>query len=332
MCGACRGLPYISHRKDGKWSTVLPDDPVIDKPIDPNYGGSLSDIYFDSADVGLAVGNWSTTIDKKDWRPLIYGYRGGLWYQDVSPVKFGNLFSVSMFDEANALAVGESGLILSYNFQNPLLTPEPQPTPTIAVPKLPTDRVPNPHNTLMAYFPSVGHTLQGRFREYWQQHGGLQQFGYPLTEEFQEQSETDGKTYTVQYFERNRFEYHPENSPPYDVLLGLLGRTVTKDRENEAAFKPTVARAGPGVLYFPETGHNIPAQFSDYWRRNGGLPVYGFPISEAFEEVSKTDGKTYLVQYFERNRFEYHPELPEQFRVSLGLLGVDVLRARGWIP
>jgi hypothetical protein len=30
-------------------------------------------------------------------------------------------------------------------------------------------------------------------------------------------------TYTVQYFERARFERHPENQAPYDVLLGLLG-------------------------------------------------------------------------------------------------------------
>ena len=42
--------------------------------------------------------------------------------------------------------------------------------------------------------------------------------------------------------------------------------------------------------------------------------------------------KPYLVQYFERNRLEYHPELPDPFRVSLGLLGVQVLQARGWIP
>ena len=39
----------------------------------------------------------------------------------------------------------------------------------------------------------------------------------------QEKSEIDGKTYTVQYFERAVFEYHPENSPPHDVLLSLLG-------------------------------------------------------------------------------------------------------------
>jgi hypothetical protein len=34
---------------------------------------------------------------------------------------------------------------------------------------------------------------------------------------------SDGQEYTVQWFERARFEHHPENDPPYDVLLGLLG-------------------------------------------------------------------------------------------------------------
>jgi hypothetical protein len=36
----------------------------------------------------------------------------------------------------------------------------------------------------------------------------------------------DGNVYTVQYFERARFEYHPENAPPYDVLLGQFGRQI----------------------------------------------------------------------------------------------------------
>jgi hypothetical protein len=30
----------------------------------------------------------------------------------------------------------------------------------------------------------------------------------------------------MQYFERARFEAHPENAPPFDVLLGLLGRQL----------------------------------------------------------------------------------------------------------
>ena len=45
----------------------------------------------------------------------------------------------------------------------------------------------------------------------------------PLSEQFHEVSATDGKTYTVQYFERNRFELHPEKAAPYEVELGLLG-------------------------------------------------------------------------------------------------------------
>ena len=55
-------------------------------------------------------------------------------------------------------------------------------------------------------------------------------FGYPITEEFQEKTTTDGKTYLVQYFERVRFEWHPENQPPYDVLLGHLAREMLIDR------------------------------------------------------------------------------------------------------
>src|SRR5438874_1857332 len=73
------------------------------------------------------------------------------------------------------------------------------------------------------YFPETGHTVQGRFLEYWTTNGGLAQQGYPLTDEFQEVSDLDGKPYIVQYFERAVFEKHPENARPYDVLLSQLG-------------------------------------------------------------------------------------------------------------
>jgi hypothetical protein len=36
----------------------------------------------------------------------------------------------------------------------------------------------------------------------------------------------DGKRYAVEYFERARFEYHPENAAPYDMLLGQFGRQI----------------------------------------------------------------------------------------------------------
>ena len=72
-------------------------------------------------------------------------------------------------------------------------------------------------------FPETGKTVRGQFLEYWNAHGGLAQQGYPISEEMQERSDTDGKTYRVQYFERAVFESHPENAPPYDVLLSQLG-------------------------------------------------------------------------------------------------------------
>jgi lipoprotein-anchoring transpeptidase ErfK/SrfK len=67
-------------------------------------------------------------------------------------------------------------------------------------------------------FPETGHSLSYAFKRYWETHGGLWQFGYPISEEFVENG------FTVQYFERARFEYHPEHAgTQYEVLLGLLG-------------------------------------------------------------------------------------------------------------
>lgn len=72
-------------------------------------------------------------------------------------------------------------------------------------------------------FQETGKTVCGVFLLYWREHGGLAQQGLPLSGELNEQNVVDGKTYRVQYFERAVFEYHPENQPPYDVLLSLLG-------------------------------------------------------------------------------------------------------------
>jgi hypothetical protein len=72
-------------------------------------------------------------------------------------------------------------------------------------------------------FKETGKTVCGRFLQYWQQNGGLPQQGFPISNEFKEVSDLDGKQYTVQYFERAVFELHPENRPPYDVLLSQLG-------------------------------------------------------------------------------------------------------------
>jgi hypothetical protein len=71
-------------------------------------------------------------------------------------------------------------------------------------------------------FQETGQCVEGRFREFWEQNGGLPVFGYPISEELMETLE-DGRQYRVQYFERAVFEYHPENQPAFQVLLSQLG-------------------------------------------------------------------------------------------------------------
>ena len=141
-------------------------------------------------------------------------------------------------------------------------------------------------------------------------------------------------TYTVQYTERARLEYHPEYAgTANEVLLGLLGNTLADPRRGEAPFKPTTT-ALAGARFFSETGHNLAAPFLDYWTRTGGLPAYGLPRSEAFQEKNSADGQTYLVQYFERNRLEYHPaNRGTPYEYLLGLLGREQFRATyGYTP
>lgn len=75
------------------------------------------------------------------------------------------------------------------------------------------------------YFAITGHSLCEPFWSYWEQNGGLERFGYPITELFAANlPEWSG---TVQYFERRRMEHHTELAgTQYEVLLGLLGNEV----------------------------------------------------------------------------------------------------------
>jgi hypothetical protein len=80
-------------------------------------------------------------------------------------------------------------------------------------------------------FPETGKRVGGIFLEYWQSHGGLAQQGFPISDEFIEVSDLDGREYRVQYFERAVFELHPENAgTPYEVLLSQLGTTQYKEK------------------------------------------------------------------------------------------------------
>lgn len=183
------------------------------------------------------------------------------------------------------------------------------------------------------FAPETGQTIAPAFLPYWQANGGLAQFGYPRTAAFREVSATDRRVYLVQYFERNRFEYHPELAgTQYEVLLGLLGVQAAQGRANAAPFMAKPDPQQPGEIYFAATGHSVRNSFLRAWRTGGGLALYGYPISDEFVERNPEDGREYVVQYFERNRFEYHPEQAgTPYEVLFGLLGNDLLRQKGWL-
>jgi hypothetical protein len=80
------------------------------------------------------------------------------------------------------------------------------------------------------YFEETQHSLCEPFLSYWQRYGGLERFGFPVTQPVEETISTgqnESWTGTVQYFQRRRMEHHTENAgTEYEVLLGLLGKTL----------------------------------------------------------------------------------------------------------
>jgi hypothetical protein len=178
-------------------------------------------------------------------------------------------------------------------------------------------------------FDEVPYCISGRIRTYWEQNGGLPVFGLPITP--QQEETIDGQTLHVQWFERNRLELHTENAPPYDVLLGRLGGNFVEQSGAAAREEPR-----DGCAYFEQTGFNVCGDILTYWQSNGleldgqagktmqeSLALFGFPLTGEFE-TTMADGSTRTVQWFERARFELHPENDPPFNVLLGRLGVEV--------
>jgi len=191
-------------------------------------------------------------------------------------------------------------------------------------------RAADPH-----YFPETQHSMADPMLSYWQQHGGLPVFGFPISEAFPERNADTGQTYATQYLERNRFEAHPENGAPYDVLLGRLGVEVLQRQGRDWI---TFPKADPATAhFFGETGHAIGhAPFWQYFSARGleldgrggkslaeSVALFGFPISEPAMETNSS-GDNVLTQWFERARFEDHGAKG----VLLGLLGNEVTGER----
>lgn len=168
------------------------------------------------------------------------------------------------------------------------------------------------------YFEETGHHVCGEFLEFFETRGGLEIFGYPLTEPFDDST----RGLRVQYFQRARMEWHPYNLEPYEVLLGLL---VDDLGYSFPSVLPELIPAFNSRLrhYFFETDHVVSYAFLDYFREHGGVDVFGYPRSQPLFE----DG--HLVQYFQRARMEWRPEALSGSQMRLTNMGETYIERFG---
>jgi hypothetical protein len=168
-------------------------------------------------------------------------------------------------------------------------------------------------------FPETGQCIAGPIRAYWERNGGLAVFGFPIT--VQAAETVEGTPLQVQWFERDRLEIQADGL----VTAGRLG-VERLEQLGTPWQQGTLTGSAPPCIDFPQTGYQVcnPA-FVAYWQANGGLERFGYPVTDEF--TAELEGRPYTVQYFERRRFELHPELGPDV-VLLGLLGREVLSAR----
>jgi hypothetical protein len=242
--------------------------------------------------------------------------------------RWGGASQIEAVNGAYGLNLGPSPIFVTHRA---VAAPAPQPAP-------PPAPAPQPSIGPCRQFPETGFTVCGRLLEYWERNGGLPVFGFPIGPE--EDMVIEGRTVRAQWFERNRLELHPQNAPPYDVLLGRLGAERLEASGRNWSDLPKADPRTP--MYFAQTGQAIAAEFRQYWSSHGlnldgrlgytfeeSLALFGLPLTPPLMEVNPTDGKMYLTQHFERARFEYHPENQgTPYVVLLGLLGRETTGRR----
>lgn len=154
------------------------------------------------------------------------------------------------------------------------------------------------------YFPETGHYVEGDFLRFFRSITDPNLvFGYPITEQM---TSRDGKT--VQYFQRARFELRTDLPENQRVQLTSIGQALY-----QPASQLKLGNAAGCDLF--ATGYSVCFAFLDFYKANGGLTQFGNPISpfEFHENL--------IVQYFEKARFEWRADRPDDQRVVITDLG-----------
>jgi hypothetical protein len=142
-----------------------------------------------------------------------------------------------------------------------------------------------------------GFAVDSRFTSYYSTRGGEDLFGEPISNAF-----VDDKTgNVVQYFANTRLELEQDFSgnrkvttSPLGMMLGNWDPPLSSSSEEQ------------GCRFFHETGHHVCHAFLDFYEKNGGPDVFGYPISE----LKIVDDR--MVQYFQRFRLDWFAEEQDQ--------------------
>ena len=74
------------------------------------------------------------------------------------------------------------------------------------------------------FFPETGHSVHFSFLKFWEVQGGLDRFGFPISQEVTESGRT------VQHFQRARFEYYPDAPLDKRVQVASVGTELLRQR------------------------------------------------------------------------------------------------------
>jgi hypothetical protein len=172
------------------------------------------------------------------------------------------------------------------------------------------------------YYSQTGHTLDGRFVAFYDEHGGAEILGFPITDSFIDPQ----SGWPIQYTENARLELVPQaGSGLVGVRLGALGEALG-GWDPPLTGEQIPPSADATCRYFAESGHAVCHAFLTFFDRLGGAELFGFPISEF-----KLEGDR-IVQYFQGFRFEWFPEDATGRPVRVAALGRAHFERLGYDP
>ena len=153
------------------------------------------------------------------------------------------------------------------------------------------------------FFEETGHWVRGLFLEKYQSADDpLLIFGYPISDEILDIN----SGITTQYFQRARM----------DQLDGVVEIAALGKKLYSAGTPLDIDPSkSSSCRYFPGTEKSVCYAFLQFYDQHKGYEFFGYPISDLELQEER------YVQYFEKARMEFRPEMENGERIALADLG-----------